>query len=141
VEPILDPGGRRPGRGPNSKAMGRVEFGAIEATRDECRQAWGWQRIDEFRAELRYTLRGLRRNPAFSATAILSLALGIGANTAIFGLVDAVMLRQLPVRDPGARNSSRTALHAGGGIDKNGAPRRQQSRPIARHRAKVRCGS
>jgi predicted permease len=79
----------------------RVEFGAVEATKDECRQAWGWQRFDELRADLRYTLRGLRRNPTFSAIAILSLALGIGANAAIFGLVDAVMLRLLPVRDPG----------------------------------------
>src|ERR1017187_5280894 len=80
----------------------RVEFGAIEATKDECRQAWGWQRFDELRADLRYTLRALRRNPTFSAIAILSLTLGIGANTAIFGLVDAVMLRLLPVRDPGS---------------------------------------
>jgi hypothetical protein len=79
----------------------RVEFGAVEATKDECRQAWGWQRFDELRADLRYTLRALRRNPTFSGIAILSLALGIGANTAIFGLVDAVMLRLLPVRDPG----------------------------------------
>jgi hypothetical protein len=54
----------------------RVEFGAIEATKDECRQAWGWQRLDELRADLRYTLRALRRNPAFSAIAIIALALG-----------------------------------------------------------------
>ena len=79
----------------------RVEFGAIEATKDECRQAWGWQRLDELRADLRLTLRNVRQNPGFAAIAILSLALGIGANTAIFGLVDAVMLRMLPVRDPG----------------------------------------
>ena len=78
----------------------RVEFGAMEATKDECRQAWGLQHLDDLRADLRYTLRILRRNPAFSAIAILSIALGIGANTAIFGLVDAVMLRLMPVRDP-----------------------------------------
>src|SRR5580704_519086 len=79
----------------------RVEFGAIEATKDECRQAWGLQRMDDLRADLRLTFRTLRRNPGFAAIAIISLALGIGANTAIFGLVDAVMLRLLPVRDPG----------------------------------------
>jgi hypothetical protein len=79
----------------------RLEFGAMEATKDECRQAWGLQWIDELRADLRLTVRTVRRNPGFAAIAILSLALGIGANTAIFGLVDAVMLRQLPVRAPG----------------------------------------
>jgi hypothetical protein len=91
--------------------------------------------------DIRYGARVLLRSPGMTLAVILALALGIGANTAIFGLVDAVMLRQVPVRDPGARNGSRTALHAGGGIDANGAPRRQQSTPIARHRAKVRCGS
>ena len=77
----------------------RLEFGALEATKDECRQAWGLQWMDELRADLRLTFRTLRRNPGFAAIAILSLALGIGANTAIFGLMDAVMLRVLPVRD------------------------------------------
>ncbi|MCU1259615.1 MAG: hypothetical protein JWO80_2500 [Bryobacterales bacterium] len=78
-----------------------IEFGALEATKDECRQAWGLRRIDELRADLRLTLRTLGKNPGFAAVAILSLALGIGANTAIFGLVDAAMLRILPVSDPG----------------------------------------
>ena len=51
-------------------------------------------------ADLRLALRGLRRSPLFSIVAILSLALGIGANTAIFTLIDQVLLRKLPVRDP-----------------------------------------
>jgi putative ABC transport system permease protein len=51
--------------------------------------------------DLRFALRALRRSPAFSAVAILSLALGIGANTAIFSLLYQVVLRSLPVRDPG----------------------------------------
>ena len=51
-------------------------------------------------ADVRYALRGLRRNPLFAAVAILSLALGIGANTAIFTLIDQILLRRLPVRDP-----------------------------------------
>jgi predicted permease len=78
----------------------RVEFGAIESVKDQCRDAWGLRRLDELRADLRYAVRGIRQNPAFAAVAVLSLALGIGANTAVFGLMDAVMLRVLPVEDP-----------------------------------------
>src|SRR5580698_1599857 len=51
--------------------------------------------------DLRYALRTMRRNGAFTAVAVLSLGLGIGANAAIFSLIDTVMLRPLPVRDPG----------------------------------------
>src|SRR5688572_1742621 len=51
-------------------------------------------------ADTRLALRGFRRNPLFAAVAVLSLALGIGANTAIFTLVDQILLRKLPVRDP-----------------------------------------
>src|SRR5580692_8438845 len=56
--------------------------------------------LDAIVQDLRYALRGLRRSPGFAAAAILSLALGIGANTAIFSLIDAVILKSLPVRHP-----------------------------------------
>jgi predicted permease len=78
----------------------RIEFGSVEAKKEECRQAWGLQRLDDLRADIRLAFRTIRRSPGFAAIAILSLALGIGANTAIFGVFDAVMLRLLPVRDP-----------------------------------------
>ena len=91
----------------------RLEFGAVQARKDECRQAWGLQHLDDLRADLRLTLRTLRNNPGFAAIAILSLGLGIGANTAIAGLADAVMLRVLPVRDPGALVFVQTAGSSG----------------------------
>ena len=66
-------------------------------------------------ADLRFSLRGLRRNPLFSTVAILSLALGIGANTAIFTVMDQLMLRELPVRDatcmPGPFSLLRSQRH------------------------------
>src|SRR4051812_22247767 len=96
----------------------RIEFGAMEAKKDECRQAWGLQRLDELRADLRLTFRTIRRNPGFAAIAILSLSLGIGANTAIFGVFDAVMLRLLPVRDPGQLVFIQTA----GEVGRDGPP-------------------
>ena len=77
-----------------------IEFGSLEASKDQCRQAWGLEPLDELRANLRLAFRNIRHSPGFAAIAVLSLALGIGANTAIFGVFDAVMLRLLPVRDP-----------------------------------------
>jgi putative ABC transport system permease protein len=56
--------------------------------------------LDAFWQDLRYAVRALRSSPGFAAVAILSIALGIGANTAIFSLIDAVMLKSLPVSHP-----------------------------------------
>src|SRR6266542_2969836 len=76
-----------------------LEFGNVTQIEEACRDVRGrW--LDDLAGDLRYTLRTLRRNPGFSAVAVLSLALGIGANAAIFTLINAVMLRALPVSEP-----------------------------------------
>jgi predicted permease len=84
-----------------ASAAARGEFGNLTLIEQDSRAVWGWTAIESFFADLRYGLRAMRRNPGFSALAILSLALGIGANTAIFSLINTLMLRMLPVRDPG----------------------------------------
>ena len=83
-----------------ASAAARREFGNITLIEEDSRTAWGWTALESFFADIRYGLRSMRRNPGFTALAILSLALGIGANTAIFSLVNTLMLRTLPVRDP-----------------------------------------
>ena len=85
----------------NARRRARVEFGAGQARREECREARGFRPFDEAAQDARYSLRSLRRHPAFAAVAILSVALGIGANTAIFSLLNAVALKSLPVAAPG----------------------------------------
>src|SRR6266404_5532739 len=69
--------------------------------REESREAWGWNWLEHSLQDVRYGLRMLRKSPGFTVVAILTLALGIGANTAIFGLINGLMLQTLPIRDPG----------------------------------------
>ena len=83
-----------------ARRRARAQFGSVEARKDECRQSFGLRLLDEFRGDVVYALRLLRRSPAFTAVALLSLGLGVGANTAIFSLVDTVMLKSLPVKEP-----------------------------------------
>lgn len=68
--------------------------------KETVREVWGWTSVKNFGQDTRYGLRLLRKNPGFSVVVILSLALGIGANTPIFGLIDALLLKSLPVREP-----------------------------------------
>src|SRR6266436_4327089 len=77
----------------------RREFGNVELVKETARDVWGWRWIEDFMEDARYGIRTLSKNPGFTAIAVLTLALGIGANTAIFSLIDAALLRSLPVRN------------------------------------------
>jgi predicted permease len=83
-----------------ARRRARIEFGSLATAQEDSREARGIRAVDELGQDLRYALRQLKRNPSFAAVAVLSLALGIGANTAIFGLMDAVLFRTVPVANP-----------------------------------------
>ena len=75
----------------------RRDLGNYTLVREDTRAAWGWTLLEQFLQDARYALRAMAANKTFSALAIISLALGIGANTAIFSLIDSLLLRSLPV--------------------------------------------
>ena len=82
-----------------ARRRARLEFGGVEQIKEECRDVRGrW--LEDLWKDLRYTSRTLGRSPGFLAVSVLSLALGIGANTAVVSLINAVLLRSLPVQEP-----------------------------------------
>ena len=90
-------------------------FGNTALVKEEVREMWNWVFLERFKQDVIYALRGMRRGPGFAATAVLSLALGIGANTAIFTLIDALLLRWLPVHEP--QQLLQLKMHPGGKRD------------------------
>jgi hypothetical protein len=83
-----------------ARMAARRELGNVTLVGEDTRSAWGWTMVEQFGQDLRYAIRTMSGNRLFTFLAVLSLALGIGANTAIYSFMDSILLRALPVSDP-----------------------------------------
>ena len=92
----------------------RRQFGGVDLAKERCRDTRGVHVIDAMRQDVRYAGRTLRRNPGFATVAVLTLALGIGANTAVFSLVDGILLSRLPYAAPDRLVSIKDATYPNG---------------------------
>ena len=99
AEDLMARGGLSP---EEARRIAGMEFGSVEKYKEEARQSLGLRLLDEMAGDVRYALCTFARNRGFTAVAMATLALGIGANTAVFSVVDALLLRPLPVKDPQA---------------------------------------
>ena len=81
---------------------GPGELGNLTLAAEDARAAWTWLWLERLGQDLRYARRSMFHNKAFTALAVLSLALGIGANTAIYSFMESILLRSLPVAEPGS---------------------------------------
>ena len=115
--------------GREARLAARRDFGGIDQVKEVYRDQRGWPLLDTVGQDVRYALRQLKRNPGFATTTILTLAIGIGANTALFSGVNGLLLKKLPVKDPdslvrlrwGGRNDMATDSSDYGSLSRDGA--------------------
>ena len=107
-----------------ARAAAVRKFGNVARVMEETRAVWKWAWLEQFWQDARYGWRGLRRNPGFAAVVVLTLALAIGLNTAVFSLVNAILIRPLPYPDP-----DRLVAYAEGEL-----PARERQLQLARRR-------
>ena len=100
--------------------LARVEFGSLQNVKSDCREARGLHLMDELMREMRYAIRLLRKTPGFTATALLTLAICLGANLTIFAVMDSILLRPLPFPDAG-RLVTMFNTYPKAGVDRDGS--------------------
>jgi len=110
IDELMDEGHERP----KAERIARREFGNATLLEERSREVWQWQRIESLLVDLKHIGRRLRRAPGFAITVVLTLAIGIGANTAVFSVLNSVLLRPLPYPEP----QQLVSLH----LDAPGAP-------------------
>src|SRR5689334_11155041 len=88
-----------------ARRRARIEFGGPEQMKELTRDQRGTRWVEDFAADIRFAIRGMRRSPAFATAAILTIAIGVGANTGVWSIIDALMRRSLPIEKPDQLNA------------------------------------
>src|ERR1041385_1302996 len=113
IEELISSGMSRP----EAEAAARRQFGNTLLLEEHSREVWQWAVFDAVLRDLRYAFRQLRRNPGFTFTVLLTLGVAIGANTAVFSMVNALLLRPLPYSEPERLASVMRNYSSGAGFD------------------------
>src|SRR5215831_3323848 len=113
VEELISSGMPRP----EAETAARRQFGNVLLVEEHSREVWQWALFDAVLRDLRYAFRQLRRNPGFTVTVLLTLSVAIGANTAVFSMVNALLLRPLPYSAPDRLASVMRNYSSGAGFD------------------------
>src|SRR5579859_7882264 len=92
IEDLVESGISRP----EAEKVARREFGNVALIQQRSREVWQWAVLESILSDLKLTLRRLKKSPGFAVTVILTLAIGIGANTAVFSVINSVLIRPLP---------------------------------------------
>jgi hypothetical protein len=98
----------------DARLAAQRQLGNVTRVKEEMRDMWGWMWLERLCQDVHYALRVMRKNPGFAATAVLTLAIGIGANTAIFSVVDPIFFRPFPYERPDQLVAVHEILRLGG---------------------------